>query len=327
MVLDFDETVAGYASYGRNRVPALAFSGEIFELYLAPEYQGGGLGPAHVRGRARANLPPTAIFLRRLGARRQRPSGRILSPARRQHRAPRSRDASAWRRASGLRSASTDPSPYKATSRALFCATAAWSSTVNLDAISIGNNPPDEVNVVIEVPIGGEPIKYEMDKATGALVVDRFLYTSMRYPGNYGFIPHTLSDDGDPCDVIVANTRAIVPGAVMRCRLVGVLLMEDEAGGDEKLIAVPVGQAHPALREGRQLHRPARDHAEADRAFLRPLQGPGARQMGQDRPLGRRRRGAQAGAGRHRARQDGEGRGDRGQGPALYVTVMDHMRR
>jgi inorganic pyrophosphatase len=110
---------------------------------------------------------------------------------------------------------------------------------MNLDAISIGANPPHEVNVVIEVPIGGEPIKYEMDKKAGALVVDRFLYTSMRYPGNYGFIPHTLSDDGDPCDVIVANTRAIIPGAVMSCKIVGVLLMEDEAGGDEKLLAVP----------------------------------------------------------------------------------------
>jgi inorganic pyrophosphatase len=110
---------------------------------------------------------------------------------------------------------------------------------MNLDAVSIGANPPYEVNVVIEVPIGGEPIKYEMDKASGALVVDRFLYTSMRYPGNYGFIPHPLSEDGDPCDVIVANTRAIAPGAIMSCRIVGVLLMEDEAGGDEKLIGVP----------------------------------------------------------------------------------------
>jgi inorganic pyrophosphatase len=110
---------------------------------------------------------------------------------------------------------------------------------MRLEALSIGVNPPDDVNVVIEVPIGGEPIKYEMDKASGALVVDRFLYTAMRYPGNYGFIPHTLSGDGDPCDVIVANTRAIAPGAVMSCRIVGVLVMEDEAGGDEKLIAVP----------------------------------------------------------------------------------------
>lgn len=110
---------------------------------------------------------------------------------------------------------------------------------MRLDAISIGKKPPQEVNVVIEVPIGGEPIKYEMDKESGALIVDRFLYTAMRYPGNYGFIPHTLSADGDPCDVIVANTRAIIPGAIMSCRVVGVLLMEDEAGGDEKIIAVP----------------------------------------------------------------------------------------
>ena len=110
---------------------------------------------------------------------------------------------------------------------------------MRLDAIKIGNNPPDDVNVVIEVPIGGEPIKYEMDKESGALVVDRFLYTSMRYPGNYGFIPHTLSGDGDPCDVLIANTRAIAPGAIMNVRPVGVLVMEDDGGQDEKIIAVP----------------------------------------------------------------------------------------
>jgi len=110
---------------------------------------------------------------------------------------------------------------------------------MNLDAIAVGKNPPFEVNVIIEVPIGGEPIKYEMDKASGILVVDRFLYTSMRYPGNYGFIPHTLSSDGDPVDVLVVNTRAITPGAMMSVRPVGVLVMEDEAGGDEKIIAVP----------------------------------------------------------------------------------------
>src|ERR1700742_3474571 len=110
---------------------------------------------------------------------------------------------------------------------------------MNLDAVPIGNDPPNEVNVVVEVPIGGEPIKYEMHKASGALMVDRFLYTSMRYPGNYGFIPHTLSGDGDPCDVLVANSRAIAPGAVISVRPVGVLLMEDNAGMDEKIIAVP----------------------------------------------------------------------------------------
>ena len=110
---------------------------------------------------------------------------------------------------------------------------------MRLDAISIGKNPPEEVNVIVEVPVGGEPIKYEMDKASGTLVVDRFLYTSMRYPGNYGFIPHTLSDDGDPCDVLIANQRGSVPGAVVAVRPVGVLKMQDEAGGDEKIIAVP----------------------------------------------------------------------------------------
>ena len=110
---------------------------------------------------------------------------------------------------------------------------------MRIDKIAIGRDVPHEVNVIVEVPVGGEPIKYEMDKAAGTLVVDRFLYTSMRYPGNYGFIPHTLSDDGDPCDVLIANTRAIVPGAIMSVRPVGVLLMEDEAGGDEKIIAVP----------------------------------------------------------------------------------------
>ena len=110
---------------------------------------------------------------------------------------------------------------------------------MNLEHLSIGSNPPEEVNVIIEVPIGGEPIKYEIDKKAGMLVVDRFLYTSMRYPGNYGFIPHTLSEDGDPCDVLVANTRPIVPGAVIAVRPVGVLRMTDEAGGDEKIVAVP----------------------------------------------------------------------------------------
>ena len=111
-----------------------------------------------------------------------------------------------------------------------------------IDNVTLGKNAPEEVNVIIEVPIGGEPIKYEMDKASGALMVDRFLYTSMRYPGNYGFIPHTLSDDGDPCDVIIANTRAIIPGAIMSVRPVGVLFMEDKAGGDEKILAVPAAK-------------------------------------------------------------------------------------
>jgi len=113
---------------------------------------------------------------------------------------------------------------------------------MRIEAISVGNNPPHEVNVVIEVPVGGEPIKYELDKDAGTLVVDRFLYTSMRYPGNYGFVPHTLSGDGDPIDVLVANQRGIVPGAVIAVRPVGVFFMQDEAGIDEKVIAVPASR-------------------------------------------------------------------------------------
>lgn len=110
---------------------------------------------------------------------------------------------------------------------------------MRIDAIAIGKNPPDDVNVIIEVPIGGQPIKYEMDKQAGALFVDRFLHTSMRYPGNYGFVPHTLSGDGDPIDVLVCNTRELVPGCVVNVRPIGVLIMEDNAGEDEKVIAVP----------------------------------------------------------------------------------------
>jgi inorganic pyrophosphatase len=110
---------------------------------------------------------------------------------------------------------------------------------VRIDAIPIGQNPPDDINVIIEVPVGGEPIKYELDKLSGTLFVDRFLYTPMRYPGNYGFVPHTLSEDGDPIDVLVCNTRVIVPGAVINCRPIGVLVMEDDAGLDEKVLAVP----------------------------------------------------------------------------------------
>lgn len=110
---------------------------------------------------------------------------------------------------------------------------------MDMSKILIGNNPPFDINVIIEVPLGGEPIKYELDKASGAMFVDRFLYTSMRYPCNYGFTPHTLSDDGDPIDVLVVGQRALVPGSVVRARPIGVLLMEDEAGMDEKIVAVP----------------------------------------------------------------------------------------
>ena len=110
---------------------------------------------------------------------------------------------------------------------------------MRIDAITIGEHPPEDVNVIIEVPLGGQPIKYELDKDAGTLVVDRFLYTPMSYPGNYGFVPHTLSEDGDPIDVLVVNTRELIPGCVINVRPVGVLIMEDNAGQDEKVIAVP----------------------------------------------------------------------------------------
>ncbi len=110
---------------------------------------------------------------------------------------------------------------------------------MRIDAIPIGDNPPDDINVIIEVALGGQPIKYEMDKHAGTLVVDRFLYTPMAYPGNYGFVPHTLSEDGDPIDVLVCNTRELVPGCLINVRPIGVLIMEDNAGQDEKIIAVP----------------------------------------------------------------------------------------
>lgn len=110
---------------------------------------------------------------------------------------------------------------------------------MRIEAIPTGDNPPEDVNVIIEVPVGGHPIKYEMDKASGTLFVDRFLYTPMTYPGNYGFVPHTLSDDGDPIDVLVCNTRPLFPGSVINVRPIGVLIMEDNSGQDEKIIAVP----------------------------------------------------------------------------------------
>jgi inorganic pyrophosphatase len=116
---------------------------------------------------------------------------------------------------------------------------------MNIDKIAIGKDPPFDINVVIEIPQGGEPVKYEFDKESGALVVDRFLHTAMFYPGNYGFIPHTLAEDGDPCDVLVVGRTPVVPGAIIRSRPVGALLMEDEAGPDEKIVAVPVDALHP----------------------------------------------------------------------------------
>jgi inorganic pyrophosphatase len=117
--------------------------------------------------------------------------------------------------------------------------------TMDVRHIPPGRDPPKDLHAVIEIPLGGVPVKYEIDKASGALFVDRFLHTAMFYPGNYGFIPQTLSADGDPCDVLVMTQVAVVPGAIIRCRPVGALVMEDEAGMDEKVLAVPVDDLHP----------------------------------------------------------------------------------
>ena len=110
---------------------------------------------------------------------------------------------------------------------------------MNLDRVTSGDNIPDEINVIIEIPANAEPVKYEVDKESGAMFVDRILRTAMRYPANYGYIPHTLSDDGDPCDVVVPTAFPLIPGSVIRARPVAVLKMTDESGDDAKVVAVP----------------------------------------------------------------------------------------
>ncbi|HYD58314.1 MAG TPA: inorganic diphosphatase [Burkholderiales bacterium] len=117
---------------------------------------------------------------------------------------------------------------------------------MSLDLVSEGAAVPDNVNVVIEIPMNAEPVKYEVDKATGAIFVDRVLTTPMRYPCNYGYIPRTLSGDGDPVDVLVVMPLPLVPGCVIRCRPIGMLAMTDEAGEDTKVIAVPIDKVFPA---------------------------------------------------------------------------------
>ena len=116
---------------------------------------------------------------------------------------------------------------------------------MDISKIPAGKNPPEDINVVIEVPQHADPIKYELDKESGAIFVDRFMHTAMHYPCNYGFVPNTLSDDGDPVDVLVVTSFSLVPGCVVPCRPVGVLLMEDEAGMDAKVLAVPVTEIKP----------------------------------------------------------------------------------
>jgi len=116
---------------------------------------------------------------------------------------------------------------------------------MDLKKIPIGKNPPNDINVVVEIPLRGDPVKNEICKESGAMFVDRFLHTAMFYPTNYGFVPHTLSDDGDPVDVMVVGKHGVAVGSVLRSRPIGVLLMEDESGQDEKILAVPHPKLHP----------------------------------------------------------------------------------
>jgi inorganic pyrophosphatase len=119
---------------------------------------------------------------------------------------------------------------------------------MNLERVNSGKNVPEDFNVIIEIPMNADPIKYEVDKKTGALFVDRFMMTAMHYPCNYGYIPHTLAPDGDPVDVLVVTPFAVTTGAVIRCRALGVLKMQDEAGGDSKLVAVPIDKILPIYK-------------------------------------------------------------------------------
>ena len=116
---------------------------------------------------------------------------------------------------------------------------------MGLDLVTPGTAAPDLFNVIIEIPMNADPVKYEVDKESGAIFVDRFMSTAMHYPCNYGYIPHTISDDGDPVDVLVITPFPLVPGVVVRCRTIGMLKMTDEAGGDAKLLAVPVDKILP----------------------------------------------------------------------------------
>ncbi len=159
---------------------------------------------------------------------------------------------------------------------------------MDIDAIAIGGNPPEEINAIIENPMGGDPVKYELDKDSGAMVVDRFMHTAMRYPANYGFIPHTLSGDGDPVDVLVIGEVPVMPGAVIPCRPVGVFLMKDESGMDEKIIAVPADRLYPYYRNVKtyeDLREIKRDQIEHFFSHYKDLEkGKWAESMGWDGP-------------------------------------------
>lgn len=135
---------------------------------------------------------------------------------------------------------------------------------MSLNKVPSGKNLPDDFNVIIEIPMHGEPVKYEVDKESGAIFVDRFMNTAMHYPCNYGYIPHTLCGDGDPVDVLVVTPVPLQTGVVVRCRPLGVLKMEDEGGQDAKLIAVPVDKLST-------LYRHMKSHADLPEMTLKQI--------------------------------------------------------
>jgi inorganic pyrophosphatase len=174
---------------------------------------------------------------------------------------------------------------------------------MDIAKIPAGRSPPYDVNVVVEIPQGSALVKYEFDKESGTVFVDRFLHTAMFYPGNYGFVPHTLAQDGDPVDVLILGSIAVVPGAVVRCRPVGVLRMEDESGGDEKILAAPIGAVDAFFADVRSHEELPATLKGPDRSFLQSLQRSRTREMGETARLGRCSRGRRAHRGVDRARE------------------------
>ncbi len=152
---------------------------------------------------------------------------------------------------------------------------------MNLDRVTSGKDVPNDINVIIEIPSHSDPVKYEVDKETGAMFVDRFMNTAMHYPCNYGYVPHTLSEDGDPVDVLVVTPVPLISGSVIRCRPIAVLKMTDEAGPDSKILAVPIDKLCTLYRQDPWSGRHAGTTAGADRALLRTLQGSGTEQVGE----------------------------------------------
>ena len=185
---------------------------------------------------------------------------------------------------------------------------------MSINNVTAGDRLPAEFNVIIEIPMNADPIKYEVDKESGALFVDRFMMTAMHYPANYGYVPQTIAEDDDPVDVLVHTPFPLLPGVVVRCRALGVLRMEDEAGGDAKVLAVPTDDICPLFAYWKSIAGRARDAPEADSAFLRALQGSRAGQVGAGGWLGRRGRGAPGDHGRRGTSRRGKS------APDLAVT-------